>query len=112
MAPHARPVPSHSRYLLVNLHDLAMFSSNHRDRLAGRALRSGLRYARWSGHLRARRRSGDSTIAVLPDLLRAAGRSGDAAREAQRLASLGWAPAIGWPGYEDDLWSRLTPGTP
>ena len=100
------------RYMLVNLNDLAMVEANLPDPSCRRALRSGLRYVRLSGFLRAQRRRRDPTVALMPAVLRVAGRRRAAEREARRLAAAGRPPAIGWPGHEDHLWPRLAPGTP
>jgi len=105
-----RACPLH--YTLVNLSDLAMLNANLEDRSIRGALRAGLRYAHVSGYLRAQRRRADPTVALIPGMLRAGGHPSGAGRAADRLAAAGLAPAIGWPGYEDHLWSRLVPGTP
>lgn len=100
------------RYMLVNLNDLAMLEANLPDRTCRHALCSGLRYVRRSGFMRAQRRRRDPAVSLIPAVLRVAGFPRAAAREAERLSASGRPPAIGWPGHEDHLWSRLVAGTP
>ncbi|MFL5907865.1 MAG: hypothetical protein ACJ75Z_09760 [Solirubrobacterales bacterium] len=112
VARDVRPGAPHVRYLIVNLNDLAMARANLSVRGLDAALASGLRYARITGYLQAERRKGEPVIAMMPTLLQAMGRQDQAGRFARRLRSAGWAPAVGWPGYVDSLWSRLATGTP
>ena len=104
------PAPLH--YLIVNLADLAVLQRNTPVPEAGSALASGLRYARRSGFVRAQVRLGDRLAVLMPGALRNAGRAADAERLAHALGERGLAPMVGWPGYEDRLWSALAPGTP
>jgi hypothetical protein len=99
-------------YLTVDLADLAGLQRNRPSSAGESALRAGLRYARRVSHLRAEIRSGVSISALAPVALRNAGDPERAARAADALRAAGFAPMVGWPGYEDDLWSRLAPGTP
>ena len=103
------PAPA---YLTVNLYDLAGLCANHPTPTATKALRRGLRYARWSGYFRAIQRDAHPQAAVAPIALRMAGLTGAARRAAARAAAAGWPPAVGWPGRVDRLWSALVPGTP
>jgi hypothetical protein len=103
------PAPA---YLTVNLHDLAALTSNIQLPTAAAALRRGLRYALASGYFRAQRRTGEPQCAVQPVALRMAGRSRQAVAAAAAAYDAGWAPAVGWPGCTDRLWSRLAEGTP
>ncbi len=107
---HGRACPL--RYMLVNLHDLAMLQANLDEPASKSALRVGLRYVRLTGFVRAQRRRGDPTVALVPGILRVAGRERAAESAAARLAAHGLPPAVGWPGHEDHLWSRLAAGTP
>ena len=112
IARDMRAAAPHVRYLIVNLSDLAMAQANLPAFGSDAAITKGLRYARLSGYLRAEWRKRDPVIALMPTLLRVVGREAEGARFARRLRSAGWAPAVGWPGYEDSLWSRLAAGTP
>jgi hypothetical protein len=105
-----RPAPSH--YLTVNLADLAALQRNAPAPVVASALAAGLRYARWSGYVRAELRGHTGPAVLLPAMLRCAGRDGAAERAAESARRAGFAPAIGWPEYEDSLWSLLAPGTP
>jgi hypothetical protein len=100
-------------YLAVNVSDLAVLQRNTPTPLAARALGEGLRYARRFAYMRAELRSDKRGVQVLmPHALRNAGHDRAAARAAAHLNRAGLAPVVGWPGYEDELWSRLTRGTP
>jgi hypothetical protein len=103
------PAPA---YLTVNLYDLAALTANVRCPAATLALRRGMRYARVSGYFRAQRRARHPQAAVQPIALRLAGCLHAAERAATAATRAGWAPAVGWPGYEDRLWPTLAPGTP
>lgn len=105
--------PADPHYLAINLHDLAMLSANGFEGACSRPLAAGFRYARASGYARGQWRGDDPTISALyPIALRIAGRRAAARAAARHSLAQGWRPAVGWPGYEDDLWSRLAPGTP
>jgi len=105
-----RPAPAH--YLTVNLADLAALQRNAPAPLVASTLATGLRYARWSGYVRAELRGRAGPAVLVPAMLRCAGRDGAARRAAEAARRAGFAPAVGWPGYEDRLWGRLAPGTP
>src|SRR5207237_674286 len=64
---------------------------------------TGLRYARWSGYVRAELRGRAGPAVLVPAMLRCAGRDGAARRAAEAARRAGFAPAVGWPGYEDRL---------
>jgi hypothetical protein len=110
----ARDVTSHPApsYFTVNLSDLAVLDRVRPTAAATAALRAGLQHARVSGHFAALRRDGDPLAVLVPSLLRNAGLLEAARRAADATAAAGWAPAIGWPGHEDQLWGRLPAGTP
>ena len=99
-------------YRTVNLADLAAVVCAAPSPHARAALRSGLNLARASGFFRVQRISGAYATVVIPSLLRMAGHHGPARRTAARAREAGWAPTIGWPGYEDALWPALPPGIP
>jgi hypothetical protein len=100
-------------YLAVNVADLAVLQRNTPCASAAAALAEGLRYARTFQYMRAELRDRRREAQVLlPHALRNAGRDREAARAVARARDAGLAPIIGWPGYEDALWSRLVPGTP
>jgi hypothetical protein len=103
------PAPS---YFTVNLADLAVLERVGPSLRSTAALRAGLRFARASGHFAAQRVDRDPLAVLVPTLLRNAGRGDAARRAADATLAAGWAPAIGWPGYEDHLWAALPPGTP
>ncbi|MGH9085489.1 MAG: hypothetical protein ACRDYW_08555 [Acidimicrobiales bacterium] len=104
-----RPAPPY--YLTVNLNDLASLLRNRDVPEARHALRTGLRFAR-AGYLRWQRRHRDPIVVLQPALLRNAGLGTAADAVASELVRDGHAPAIGWPGRTDRLWSRLAEGTP
>jgi hypothetical protein len=102
-----------STYLAVNLSDLAVLHRNTPTPAAAGALREGLAYARRFAHMRAELRDARPAAQVLmPHALRNSGREREAARAAALARRHGLAPIVGWPGYEDELWSRLARGTP
>lgn len=103
------PAPS---YLIVNLADLAVLERNRPTAASSAALRAGLRYARATGHFRARRLAADPLSAIVPALLANAGEPSTARRAAEAVQRAGWAPTTGWPGFEDHLWPALAPGSP
>jgi hypothetical protein len=103
------PAPA---YLTVNIYDLASLCSNQGTPTAHRALSTALRYARVSGYFRGQQRTAHPQASVQPIALRMAGHARAAGRAADRARAAGWHPAVGWPGYIDALWPRLTEGTP
>lgn len=105
----ALPTPS---YLTVNLHDLAVLARAAPTPTVVRTLRRALRWARATGFFRAQRVARDPLVVLVPVLLRNAGLGRAAARAAAVLRRAGYAPCLGWPGYEDRLWPRLPAGTP
>lgn len=104
-------LPPAPRYLTVNLGDLAALCLNHPAARAAGALRSGLRFALSAGFFDAQLRRQDVLMVLVPALLANAGRPREAAEWANRLVATGFAPTIGWPGYEDKPWAALAPGT-
>ena len=98
-------------YLTVNLHDLGALCANGELPGVSRALRAGLRYARTSGYFHSQLRSGEPLAAMVPITLAEAGHPRRAARAADTALAGGIFPAPGWPGYEDQPWSRLRRGT-
>lgn len=100
-------------YLAVNVSDLAVLQRNAPSPAAAAALAEGLRYARRFFYMRAELRDLRAGAQVLlPHALRNAGRLRDADRAAALATRAGLHPIVGWPGYEDALWSRLAAGTP
>jgi hypothetical protein len=99
-------------YLTVNVGDLAVAQRNFPSPMAGRALDGALRFLARSGFVRADARSGSGTLTMLPAALRNADCADAARRAAEAARAAGFAPAIGWPEYEDSLWPRLARGTP
>jgi hypothetical protein len=102
--------PAH--YLTVNLNDLAGLVRNVDCPKGRAALDAGVRFARRTGFFRSQLRAGDPLTTLVPVLLRNAGAPRAAARWAERALAAGWPATVGWPGYEDRLWSRLAAGTP
>jgi hypothetical protein len=102
------------RYLSVNLGDMAALSLSMETSPPGfdRWLADGLRFARRSGFFRAELRDCNPMAALIPAVLRLAGRDDQAASAAEHARSAGLAPMVGWPGYADRLWSRLGAGSP
>ncbi len=98
-------------YLTVNLHDLAGLSANTTDAAVSRTLAGGIRFAR-SGFALLERRQQIPTTVLVPNILRMAGDVAGARRAAERRRRAGVPATIGWPGYEDGLWTRLRAGTP
>lgn len=111
VARDASGVRAPGYYLTVNLNDLAGLSVNATDAAVSRALARGIRFAR-SGFTLLERRQRIPTTGLVPNILRIAGDLAGARRAADRSRRAGVPPAIGWPGYEDDLWERLRAGTP
>jgi hypothetical protein len=111
MARDIGPSPNPA-YLMVNLHDLAVLQRNRSTIVAGRALRAGIRYGRFSGFFDAERTLGNVAAVLLPIALANAGYLSAARQEATRLRRHGVDPAVGWPGFTDQLWSQLASGTP
>jgi hypothetical protein len=113
VARDASGAPAPSTYLAVNLSDLAVLQRNRPTSMAAAALAHGLAYARRFAHMRAELHDERPAVQVLmPHALRNAGRERAAARAAALARRHGLAPIVGWPGYEDELWSRLARGTP
>lgn len=112
----ARDASAHlapTTYLAVNLSDLAVLQRNTPSPAAAAALAGGLAHARRFAYMRAELRGTAPAVQVLvPHALRNAGREREAARAAALARRAGLAPIVGWPGYEDALWSRLAAGTP
>jgi hypothetical protein len=113
VARDASGAPAPSAYLAVNVADLAVLQRNTPSPAAAAALGEGLSYARRCLYMRAELRGDRRGAQVLmPHALRNAGHAEEAARAADAARGRGLAPVVGWPGYEDQLWSRLAPGTP
>jgi hypothetical protein len=113
VARDASGVIAPAAYLAVNVSDLAVLQRNTPSAAAAVALAEGLRYARRFLYMRAELRDLRAGAQVLlPHALRNAGRPREAARAAALAAAAGLDPIVGWPGYEDALWSRLAAGTP
>lgn len=112
IARDASGTPGPAYYLGVNLADLAAVTRNFDAPAAAAALAGGIRYARASGFLRTQLRRRDPLACLVPVALANAGRRADAERAAARVRAAGLPAAVGWPGHEDALWSRLAPGTP
>jgi hypothetical protein len=102
------------RYLSVNLGDMAAVTNSLEAPPPGleRWLGDGLRFARRSGFFRAEFRDRAPMAALIPAVLRLAGRDNDAAAAAERARAAGLTPMVGWPGYEDRLWQLLGDGSP
>ena len=102
------------RYLSVNLGDMAALARSLETPPPGleRWLADGLGFARRSGFFRAELRDRAPMAALIPAVLRLAGRDDHAAAAAERARAAGLAPMIGWPGYEDRLWQLLGDGSP
>ncbi|HEY1636127.1 MAG TPA: hypothetical protein VGL48_14985 [Acidimicrobiales bacterium] len=111
LARDAGPSPN-PPYHLVNLNDLAVLQRNRPTARVGKVLRSAARYARFSGFFAAETACGDEAAVLVPTALTNMGCVRAARRAASGLRRSGIDPAIGWPGFADQLWPRLAPATP
>jgi len=102
------------RYLSVNLGDMAAVALSLEASPPGleQWLDDGVQFARRSGFFRAEFRDRAPMAALIPAVLRLAGRHDQAAAAAERARAAGLAPMVGWPGYEDRLWQLLGDGSP